>query len=437
MSDPHVCSAVVPGGDSPPSPGPAAGGLATLRAITVSHRAVGIGAMARHSLDCDAAQALHQRLTDAGIASVVLTTCNRAELYWRARGDSGDDDAAHAFARLARVPAGTGRLAGLSAAAHLFRVCAGLESLVLGEAEILGQVRAALDASPGADPFLRGVVHAALRAGRQARAETALGVGAQSVASAAVQFLARALPVDRSHVLVVGAGATGVKVARHLRALGVGRLVVANRTIERATAVAATLGAEPAGLDGLQDAIGLAHAVVCAVDAPTHVVSLEDLRWAAAARHGRPLMIVDLSMPPAVEPGEVAGVTRVNLDSLQSAVAQQHDRRAAEIPKALAVVERELRYLEAWARRQALRPLVSDLRRKLETIRRAELDRLGGERPDPAHADGGALDRLTRRLLDRVLALPVGALEAGHVALDDEQTRILRRLFSLDAEVDG
>jgi glutamyl-tRNA reductase len=428
---------VLPGAASAPPLPPAAGGLETLRAITVSHRAVGIDALARHSLDCDAAQALHQRLTEAGIASVVLATCNRAELYWRSHRGGDDDTAAHAFSRLTGLPAGTGRLTGSAAAAHLFRVCAGLESLVLGEAEILGQVRAALDACQGADGFLRGVVHAALRAGRQARAETALAVGAQSVASAAVQFLARALPVERSRVLVVGAGATGVKVARHLRAVGVGRLVVANRTIERATAVATALGAESASLDGLQDAIGLAHAVVCAVDAPAHIVSVEDLRWAAAARHGRPLMVVDLSMPPAVEPGDVAGVTRVDLAALQKTVAQQHDRRAAEIPKALAVVERELRHLEAWARRQALRPLLADLRRKLEAIGRAEIDRLGSERADAAIPDGGALERLTRRLIDRVIALPVGAFEAGHVTLDADQTRVLRRLFALDAEVGG
>lgn len=437
MSGPRVFAPLSPEAASAAAPAlAAASGLETLRAISVSHRAVGVGALARHSLDCDAAQALHQQLTSAGVASVVLATCNRAELYWRAGGDGDDDAAAHAFARLAGLPSGTGRLAGLAAAAHLFRVCAGLESLVLGEAEILGQVRAALDASPGADPFLRGIVHAALRAGRQARAETALGVGAQSVASAAVQFLSRAMPVNRSHVLVVGAGATGVKVARHLRALGVGRLVVANRTIERAAAVAAALGAEPAGLDGLQDAIGLAHAVVCAVDAPGHVVSLDDLRWAAAARRGRPLMVVDLSMPPAVEPGELDGVARVDLATLQHSVAQQHDRRAAEVPKALEVIERELRHLESWARRQALRPLVSALRRKLETIRRAELDRL---RPElsAADADTAALDRLTRRLFDRVLALPVGALEAGHVTLDAAHTRVLRQLFALDGEVDG
>jgi glutamyl-tRNA reductase len=95
-----------------------------------------------------------------------------------------------------------------------------------------------------------------------------------------------------------------------------------------------------------------------------------------------------------------------------------------------------LRHLEAWARRQALRPLIAELRRKLEAIRRAEIARLGRERSDAAIAEGGALERLTRRLIDRVIALPVGALESGHVSLDADQTRVLRRLFALDAEVD-
>ena len=120
----------------------------------------------------------------------MLATCNRAEVYWRSRGGL-DDDAVTARSR--RPPAGPRPIpascCGSAAASHLFRVCAGLESLVLGEAEILGQVRAALDASPGAGAFLRGVVQAALRAGGLVRAETLLGVGALSVASAAVQLV--------------------------------------------------------------------------------------------------------------------------------------------------------------------------------------------------------------------------------------------------------
>ncbi len=389
-------------------------GLKGLRAITVSHRSVGIGALAEHSLDAGAATALHVRLSAAGIESFVLATCNRAEVYWRSQGGLDDDAVTRAFSQAAAGSRPmTGFLCGSAAATHLFRVCAGLESLVLGEAEILGQVRAALDASPGVGGFLRGVVQAALRAGGLIRAETSLGVGAQSVASAAVQLVGRDVALPDSHVVVVGAGATGVKVARHLRAVGVKRLVVANRTRDRADAVASTVAAESVALDSLSDSLADADVVFCAVDAPVHVVTQAALRAVAAARRGRPLIVVDLSMPPAVEPGEVPGITRVDLGTLEQVVASQIDRRTAEIPKAVEVIERELRYLDTWAHRQALRPLVSDLRQKVEGIRRAELARACLELAEP-HSDPAAiLDRLTRRLLDQVLAVPLASLPAA------------------------
>jgi glutamyl-tRNA reductase len=399
---------------------------------------VGVEALATHSLDAGAAARLHEQLTGAGVESMALATCNRTELYWRAGGTAVDDAVGHAFGRLTRLSPGTGLLSGAAAAAHLFRVCAGLESLVLGEAEILGQVRAAIDGSPGAGPFLRGVVRAALRAGRHVRAETRLAVGAQSVASAAVQCLARALPLHSSHVLVVGAGATGLKIARHLRALGVGRLVVANRTGERAAAVASLVGAETVSFEALQEALPSADAVVVAVDAPSHVLTIDDLQAASAARQGPPLVAVDVSMPPAIASGDVAGITRVDLMEIERDIARQHDRRAAEVPKALAVIDRELRFLEGWARRQALGPLVSDLRRKMEGIRRRELARARAEmaRPggDMAATDGDAIDRLTRRLVDRLLAIPVEPLDAGRVTIDPDDLQYLRRLLALDED---
>jgi glutamyl-tRNA reductase len=393
------------------SPGPSEPGLKSLRAITVSHRTVGIGALAEHSLDGEAVAALYAQLAGAGIESFVLATCNRAEVYWRSRGGLDDDTVTRTFSQAAAGPRPmTGFLCGSAAATHLFRVCAGLESLVLGEAEILGQVRAALETSPGAGGFLRGVVQAALRAGGLIRAETALGVGAQSVASAAVQLVARELVLANSHVVVVGAGATGVKVARHLRRLGVRRLVLANRGRERAAAVAATVAGETAGLESLPDLLAAADAVFCAVDAPAHLVTRADLQAAAATRAGRTLLMVDLSMPPAVEPGAVDGVSHVDLTTLARAVATQLDRRTAEIPRAVAVIERELRHLDTWAHRQALRPIVSDLRQKVETIRRAELARACLELAEPDGDPSAVLDRLTRRLLDQVLAIPLAAL---------------------------
>lgn len=366
----HVACAAVQASRTAPGE---RGGLAPLRALVVSHRTAGLEALRQLAVDCERGMALHADLTATGIASVVLTTCNRTEIYWHACRP-GDTDTVHGlFAAAVAAPPSwvadvTATLAGECAAEHLFRVCAGLDSLVLGEAEILGQVRGALDACTGAGPLLHGVVLAAVRAGRMARAETAIGVGAQSVASAAVHVLARTLALPAARVVVVGAGDTGLKAARHLRSLGVGELVVVNRTLARAAQVGHAVGAEACGLDGLPGELCRADAVVCAVATPTPLIRTCDLRTAAAARQSRPLVIVDLGMPPAVETGEAPGVTHVNLSALEGHVADERGRRAREIPKVEAVVRRELAHLHTWALRHALRPVVSDLRQRPEAM---------------------------------------------------------------------
>jgi len=412
-------------------------GVAALRGLTFSHRTLGLDCLARVTFSADALAALSAALAEEGIEAFLLSTCNRTEVYWRARVP-GDEERVRALvgaqldASVSAIADESPVLRGRAAARHLFRVCSGLESLALGEAEILGQTRSALEQATNAGPFLRGLVVAALRTGGMARAETKIGVGALSVASAAVQLVAAAIPLDRSRVLVLGAGATGVKAARHLRGLGVGHLVLANRTRERAEAAAQAWQAEVIDLDAVGDELARADAVVCAVASPTPRIRLEALRHASASRAGRPLLLVDLSMPPAVEAGVVDGVTHIDLGALDQQVARQRDRRSSEIPRVEALIERELQHLEAWARRHALRPLVSDLRRKVEAIRRVELERAARELEGQHHPDVTVLDRLSRRLLEQVFAIPMSALETGDVPLDPAQAEYLRRLFALD-----
>lgn len=418
------------------------GGLASLRALTLNHRALGVQALQDVSLDADAARRLHEALTAAAIPSLVLVTCNRTEVYWQASGVAADT-AVRAVCDAAVDTAGRSawsdatRFDGAAVAGHLFRVCAGLESLVPGEAEILGQVRAALDGSPGAGPFLRGVVQAALRAGRMARAETAIGVGAQSVASAAVHLVASALPLGQARVVVLGAGATGVKVARKLRSLGVTDLVVVNRSESRAQEVAAAVGGDAATLARLPEELRIADAVVCAVHAPEPIVSLADLTAIAADRRRRPLIVADISMPPAIAPGHVAGVTRVDLAAVEAFVLRQRGSRAAEVPRVEAILTREMAHLETWVRRFTLRPIVSGLRRKVDAIRRAELARIQQEMRGTTAVDSAILDRLSRRLLEQVLAVPLASLETGALPLDQAQADYLSRLFALDAEAEA
>jgi glutamyl-tRNA reductase len=374
----------------------ASGSLAALRALTLNHRTVGLGALADSAFSMDRASALHARLHARRIPSLVLATCNRTELYWR-MGAPGDDEAATAaFVEAAGAHCLPVRLQGAAVADHLFRVCSGLESLVLGEAEILGQVRAALDACRGAGPFLTGVVRAALRTGRAARAQTGIGNGAMSVASAAVKLLASHVPLARSRILVIGAGATGLKVARHVRALGATDIVLANRTLAHAEARAHAIGATPLGLEAVAGELARADAIVGAAAAPAPLVTAAQLLEAQPARAGRPLVVVDLSMPPVIEPAAIAGLLRLDLQAVERHVAAQRARRAAEVPQVEALIARELAHLETWARQQALRPLVAELRRTGAVIRQEELARV---RRALASIDDGDPGEVVRRLV--------------------------------------
>lgn len=305
-----------------------------------------------------AAADIQASMTSHGIESVLLTTCNRVELYWRS-GDPQDDVVAAgslAMAIGARAEDLTGRtswLTGAGAAHHLFRVCAGLESVVIGEAEVLGQARLALDTSPGVRRFLTGVFRAAIRAGRAARAETAIGQGAASVASTGIHWLTSRVPLANRRVLIVGAGDTARKVARHLQAIGTGGLVIANRTLARAEELARAVGAEAVGLEALHEELRRADAVISAVNGDGWLITREHL--GPRQQQERRLFIVDLSMPPSVEPVAACGIERVDLGQLAQTADATRAERASEVPRVEAVIARELAWLERWAAREALR----------------------------------------------------------------------------------
>jgi glutamyl-tRNA reductase len=338
-------------------------GLAPLRVRSINHRTHGVSGLSSLAATPASAAAIHASLTGHGVASVVLVTCNRLELYWRSRGPQDDVVATGILASALGADAESmvcesAWSTGAAAARHLFRVCAGLESMVIGEAEVLGQARAALEASPGAGPFLTGVFRAAVRAGRAARAETAIGAGALSVASTAIQWLSSQMSLRDRRVLVVGAGDTARKAARHLNAVGVAALVIANRTRDHADAIAGPLGARAVGLETLPDELLAADAVIAAVDAPSWVITLAHLRERHAL-NSRPLVLIDLSMPPCIEPGEVGGLVRIGLGVLEHAALANRRRRETEAPRVEAVITREIEFLQRWARREAMRPPAS------------------------------------------------------------------------------
>ena len=373
-----------------------AGALDALRGFSLSHRTCGLPALGGVVGHGDAAR-LHTSLTSAGIESIVLSTCNRFEAYWRSAGTADDQTVQAMLAATLPLASellhgGSMQTAGDDAARHLFRVCSGLESMVLGEAEILGQVRSAMEQATGAGSFLRGVFTAAIRAGRGARAATGIATGAMSVASAAIQQLETKVRICEQRILLIGAGETAAKVARQLAKIGASQLVIANRTLDRAQALAETCRARAVTLDAIAAEIADAHVVICAANASSWMVTRAHVANRLAAS---PLVIVDLSMPPAVEPFEIAGVTRIDLAEIERATAGHRQRREAEIPRVDAYIADELEWLRAWARQEVLRPFLSTLREKGDVIHRDELERARQELKAGANPQE-VLERLSR-----------------------------------------
>jgi glutamyl-tRNA reductase len=172
----------------------------------------------------------------------------------------------------------------------------------------------------------------------------------------AIQWLSRALPLKGRRVLIIGAGETGQKLARKLRSMQLGGLEIANRTQARAVDVAASVGAGGIGLEGLTEAIGRADAVICAAGGADWIVRRDDLQ--GPSNRQVPLHVIDLAMPAGIEPGNVAGVVRMDLAGLQHLVADYRRQREAEIPHVEAVIARELGWLRTWAQHYAMRPIL-------------------------------------------------------------------------------
>ncbi len=419
-------------------------GIESLRLLSISHRSAALADLERMALPATIQTKLCGTMRELELRAVVLCTCNRTELYWCSRGPESDASAQAALMACASLqvvppPESFTQRTGLAVAAHLFRVAAGLESLVVGEAEILGQVREAIEAAEGeagAGPFLADLFRAALRCGGRVRSETQIGTGALSVASAAVQLLAR-VHQDFANltVVVIGAGVTGLKVARHLNAMRVGRLVIVNRTLPRAEEAAAEFSATAARLEDLPHWMAHAHAMIAAAQVERPVVTPEMLSGVRSGNRERPLLLIDLSLPRAIDSScaAVPGVALHDLSGLEQVVEHNRARRECEVPHVEKVIEHELGIFQRQVRESMARPLVAELRRRADAIRREEIARTLRE----GEFDAPTLDHLTQRLVDRLLHAPSLALRSGELALGPPQTRYVRLLFGLEDDEAG
>ena len=401
----------------------------------VSHHRAPIELRERVSLDLDACRELAQRLDGEAI---VLSTCNRTELYLvRDEHDAGlavETLSELAGDRAADLAAALYRLHDEAAALHLFRVAAGLDSLVPGEGEILGQVRSAFEASsPG--PFLDRLFRQALHTGRRVRIETAIGESPASVPSAAAALAQQVFGDLKGHrVLLVGAGKVSEATARNLVSRGAVIAVVANRTLAHGEDLARKLRAEAIALDDVRGELEHADVVISATSAAELVLSRETVVSALRARKGRPLLLVDLAVPRDLDPAinELEGCFLYDVDDLVAVVDETLSGRRGEAARAERLVAEEAERFRDWQASLDVVPTIASLRALVEDIRDAELARAGGKLSEREREH---VESVTSQILAKLLHLPTIRMKEAAAAADGVvYADVVRYLFGLGEE---
>jgi glutamyl-tRNA reductase len=420
--------------------------------VGISHKTAPVELRERVDFNVHGVDRAVKALAARGCAreAVVLSTCNRAEIYvacedvGAARADlvsfvsdfngvEGSAVAPHVY-----------DVTDLEAARHLFRVAAGLDSLVVGEPQVLGQVKEAhtiAGDSRTVGPVLNRLFHASFTVGKRVRTETSLGAGAVSIGYAAVS-LARKIFGDLSgrSVVVIGAGEMGKLTARHMKTQGVQHVTIVSRTMAHAARTAEAIGgAAAAPWDDLDLALAASDIVITATGAAAPVLTKARVEAVMRSRRNRPLFVIDIAVPRDVEPaaGEIEQVFLYNIDDLQATVRENIARRSGEMERAEAIVTEEVNKFGAWFRARGAVPTIVALRQWAEQTRRTELERLdfklAGLPPDVR----ARVDEITHLIVEKLLLTPTEQLKAlGDAETIGAYTEALTRLFGLDEQAD-
>ncbi|WP_170200190.1 glutamyl-tRNA reductase [Litorilinea aerophila] len=423
---------------------------AQLLCVGLSHRTAPVELRERLSCLAHEPEALLAERPPALQELLVLSTCNRLELYASHPGGT-DTDPREMLAALRRLMARRTGVpeaefadhlychTGLQVAEHLFRVAAGLDSLVLGESQILGQITQTYNAAaqtPLVGPVLHTLFRAAIRTGKRARTETAIGTNPASISSVAIALAEKRLGDLRSrHVAVVGLGEMGRLATKGLAARQLSRVTLLNRTVARAQQAAAQQpGWEAGSLADLPQMLASADVVVSATATPAPIITAEMVHQAMAQRPERPLLLLDLAVPRDVEP-TVALLPQVflyDVDDLMGSLDAALSARRQEVPRVEAIIGQEMAALELAMRELAMRPVVVDLRQKAEAIRQAELARALRHLGDVDPAVVEQLHHFSRALVNKLLHEPTVRLkEQAQNGQAEVYASTVRDLFGL------
>ena len=376
--------------------------------------------------------------------AVIVTTCNRAEIYVACEDTSTTrSDLGLFMSRFHNVPESelTPHLyahTGADVARHLFRVAAGLDSLIVGEPQIFGQVKSAFATASSercTGSLLNKLFMSSFAVGKKVRAETGLGEGAVSVSYAAIS-LARKIfgNLQERRVLVVGAGDRAELTAMHLQSQQVAQIVVTNRTLARAEALARKVGGTAVAWSAVDEELLHADIVVTATGAQTPVISAPSIDRVMRARRNRPLFVVDIGLPRDVDPaaGELEQVFLYNIDDLRAMISENLVRRQEQTAQAEVMIGREVDDFVIWQRSRGAIPTLVALRRRFEAVREAELERLAPRLNGLSADDRARVEDVTRLLVQKLLLEPTERLKTTpDEATAAQYADALTQLFSL------
>ncbi|HET8757156.1 MAG TPA: glutamyl-tRNA reductase [Solirubrobacteraceae bacterium] len=420
--------------------------MTELLGIGASHKTAPLALRERIALTDHAAEPLLHELTahPAIGEAVALSTCNRTELYLLVTDPVEAESAVLALlARRAGIRPtelldGIYALRNCDAARHLYRVASGLESMIIGEAEVQGQVKRAYEAALAArttGPMTNKLFRAAIATGKRVRTETAISAGRSSVASVAVDAARDALDdLTARHVLLIGAGETAELTAQALHDHGVTTMFIANRRRDRAIALAQQFGGASGSFDALPGELARADIVISSTSSPHALLGAEELATVLNERLGRPLLLIDLAVPRDIDPAcaELPGVTVVDIDGLQAQVRRHISVRKAEARSAEGIVEEEIQAFAGWLGTLEVMPTVTALRAHADDVVAQVLAENEGRWDSLSDRDRKRVEALARAIAKRLLHEPTARVKGLEASRRHARLQLLRELFGLD-----
>jgi glutamyl-tRNA reductase len=414
-----------------------------LQLLGVNHRTAPVEVRERLAIpESKLPQALQQLMTIPGVnEALILSTCNRVEIV--AHTANGSTDLRHflkQYFALDPTPYEPHlyEFRQDDAVRHVFRVASSLDSMVVGEPQILGQVKEAYATARAAgtvQSYLDLLLTRAFAVAKRVRTETAVGSSSVSVASVAVELAGKIFgSLEGKHVCIVGAGKMSELAARHLVAQGAGPVFVANRTYERACALAERFGGQAIKFDKLYDHCERADVVITSTGAPVTIFKREHGARFLAKRRNRPMFFIDLAVPRDVDPemSKLDGIFVYDIDDLQEAVSSHVESRKKEAEHAESIIQTEVERFHARLQTLHVVPTIVSLQDQFETIRQAELDRVRGRLGKLTPEQEMAVEALTHGIVNKIMHTPIRSLKSA--AAGPEMTTIVetfRKIFDL------